>query len=416
MNSWAELQTVAGTTTEIFITESEKERMDQVLSLLPANTRTVLEIGARHGVMTQKLAERCHSVTALDLQRPSFQIDRVTPVQGDVQKLEFPDDSFDCVVCTEVLEHLPNVNAGAQEIVRVAKSHILIGVPYRQDRRVGRMTCGHCGKINPPYGHLNAFDERTIERLFPAASVSRTRFVSTNRERTNGVATWLQDMARNPYGAYDQEEPCIYCNRKLEWRPTNSFLRRMAGAAGVRLYEMQAAVNRPLPTWMLVRFEKKHGEEKQRRGNYNFAPHPRPDVIPAFPGQEAETGQTSLNCMKEMEESERELFFVWRSCRAQRKDPESVVIVETIHTRTGEITTNRYPTLFLPEEAMTEETIRIFAGERKAFEKYDADSVLYSAEGHEQVGQWQFVRQSDGEIRQSHTMPSCAHLHLHLAN
>ena len=370
--------------------------MDQVISLLPSNARTVLEIGARHGVMTQLLAERCQHVTALD-------------VQGDVQKLEFPADSFDCVVCTEVLEHLPDVNAGVQEIARVAKSHILIGVPYRQNRRVGRMTCGHCGKLNPPYGHLNEFDERTIAHLIPDASVSCTRYVSTNRERTNGLATWSQDIALNPHGDYDQEEPCIFCHRKLERQPANSFLRRMAGAVGARLYPTQAAVNQPMPTWMLVLFEKNHWGERRRGSDYELSSHQLAHSMALLQGHETEAGQASLECMEELDEPERELFFVWRSCRAQRKKSQGACIVETIHTRKGEITTNRYPTLFFPEEAMTEETIRIFARNQRAFEKFDAEFVLYGLEGHENAGRWQFVKQSNGEIQQRRAIASCAH-------
>ncbi len=206
--------------------------------------------------MTRRLAQVYRDVTALDLKKPPFQIERVTTAQGDVQRLQFPDNAFECVVCTEVLEHVPDFAAAAREISRVTSSHVLIGVPYRQDTRAGRMTCTHCGKINPPFGHLNTFDEKKMKRLFPNLQVSSIEYLSTNRERTNFVSTWLQDIARNPYGTYDQEEPCIFCGGKLERPRDLLFVRRIAGALGARLYALQFRLNRPRATWMLVLFQK----------------------------------------------------------------------------------------------------------------------------------------------------------------
>src|SRR5579875_4152823 len=124
----------------------EERRVERVMSLLPTEAVSVLEIGARHGVMTRRLAAKFEDVTALDLQMPSFDIPGVSRVKGDVQRLQFPDNAFDCIVCTEVLEHVPDAAAAAREMTRVTRSHILVGVPYRQDTRVGRLTCKHCGK------------------------------------------------------------------------------------------------------------------------------------------------------------------------------------------------------------------------------------------------------------------------------
>ncbi len=239
------------------ISPLEQVRLERLTSLLPRDAGSVLEIGARHGVVTERLAGIYGQVTALDLRRPRFDIDGVTTVSGDVQHLQFPDNSFECVVCTEVLEHVPDFTAGAKELLRVASSYVLLGVPYRQDTRVGRTTCVRCGKISPPFGHLNSFDERTIRQLFAGAEISSIQYVAENRERTNFLSRWLQDFAGNPYGNYDQEEPCIHCGGKLERPKRLSCAQRMAAASGCRLYHVQRALNRPRPTWILVLFKKK---------------------------------------------------------------------------------------------------------------------------------------------------------------
>lgn len=240
------------------ISPLEQKRLDRLFSMLPKDAVSVLEIGARHGVITEKLAELYPGVTALDLTRPRFEIPGVRTVAGDVQRLQFPDNAFDCVVCTEVLEHVPDYAAGAREIVRVAKSHALIGVPFCQDTRPGRTTCVHCGKINPPYGHINSFTEDKLKNAFTGAEVAAVEYVEENTERTNFLATWLQDYALNPYGVYNQEEGCIYCGGKLDPPEKRSFTKRAIGALGLALYRLQQRFNRPQPTWILISFRKRN--------------------------------------------------------------------------------------------------------------------------------------------------------------
>jgi SAM-dependent methyltransferase len=224
--------------------------------MLPSEATEVLEIGARHGAMTRRLAERSDRVTALDLSMPKFSIAGVEAVAGNVESLQFSNDSFDCVVCTEVLEHVSNVAGAARELARVSSKYVLVGVPYRQDTRVGRTTCTTCGKNSPPYGHINSFDENRIRELFPGLRTVALEYCSENTERTNALSAWLQDLGLNPYGTYEQEEPCIFCGSKLMPPTKASLARRVASAAGARLYEFQQRFNKPLPTWILLLLQK----------------------------------------------------------------------------------------------------------------------------------------------------------------
>jgi len=42
-------------------------------------------------------------------------------IVSDITNIPVPDESFDAVLCTSVLEHLPNPNAALKELVRVTK-------------------------------------------------------------------------------------------------------------------------------------------------------------------------------------------------------------------------------------------------------------------------------------------------------
>ena len=73
----------------------------------------VLDIGAGSGKITEFLYSRFNSVTAVDITCPPVMRRKLNEeefnfVQGALPKLPFENNRFELVVCSEVLEHLPN--------------------------------------------------------------------------------------------------------------------------------------------------------------------------------------------------------------------------------------------------------------------------------------------------------------------
>ena len=236
----------------------EKERVGDLMELLPSNIETVLDIGARDGFISKLLAERLYRVTALDLEQPSIDHDRIYCVKGDVTTLGFPDGSFDLVFCAEVLEHIPTKLLGkaCNELSRVSNRYVLIGVPYKQDIRVGRTTCQVCGKENPPWNHMNSFDGSQLRKLFPAFEVVKMSFVGLADAGTNFISCLLMDMAGNPYGTYSQDEPCVHCGATLKSPPRRSLLKKVLTRAAFYARGMQTSFLKQHPNWVHVLFEK----------------------------------------------------------------------------------------------------------------------------------------------------------------
>ena len=58
-------------------------------------------------------------------------------------------------------------------------------MPYKQDLRVARTTCGLCGKTNPPWGHVNRFDEVRLQSLFSEFFIEKVSYVGKTDEITN---------------------------------------------------------------------------------------------------------------------------------------------------------------------------------------------------------------------------------------
>lgn len=238
------------------LSSKERARIQDLLDLVPKNYGSVLDVGAREGHISEALTAHFPRVFALDLMTPTFRIPGVTALAADAVRLPFPDNSFDCIVCVEVIEHIPDVVGACRELARVARKELLVGVPYRQDLRFGRVTCAACGKPGPSWGHLHSFDEARLAALFPGMRVARRSYVESNRSVTNSLSAWLMDRAANPWGDYTQREPCVHCGAKLVRPETRTVAKRAASALAHLLNTVQQGLARPHPNWVHSVFSK----------------------------------------------------------------------------------------------------------------------------------------------------------------
>lgn len=232
----------------------EQQRTADLMRLMPAAGAHALDIGARDGHFSRLMAERFERVTALDLTRPDIPHPRIACVEGNAANMAFDDGAFDFVFCAEVLEHVPThlLADVCREIQRVARDRILIGVPYRQDIRVGRTTCYSCGEKNPPWGHVNSFDEARLETLFDGCRLETKSIVGVNASQTNALSTWLMDFAGNPYGTYEQEETCVACGQRLRLPPKRSTAQLIATKLAFWARHATDLVSKPRGNWIHV--------------------------------------------------------------------------------------------------------------------------------------------------------------------
>ena len=163
--------------------------------------------------------------------------------------------------CAEVLEHIPPnlLERACAELARVAKSYVIIGVPYKQDIRYGRTTCIYCGGKNPPWGHVNSFEERTLEGLFPSLRLERLSYLGMAKSSTNFASVFLMDLAGNPYGTYSQEETCICCGKFVGRARERNRLEKVSTKLAICIHDIQNVFLSSHPNWLHVLFKKAVG-------------------------------------------------------------------------------------------------------------------------------------------------------------
>lgn len=147
-------------------------------------------------------------------------------VDLDRQDLPFADGSFDCVLCTDVLEHLERCHAVFDELCRVSRSRVVVSLP--NPLRAAAMalferSTGTLSKyglpVDPPadrhrwfFGHEDAVrfvTERGRRRGFEVEQID---------VESRGCYYWLDRQGRDVLGGEDVQAGTMWC-----------VLRRVAG-------------------------------------------------------------------------------------------------------------------------------------------------------------------------------------------
>ena len=91
----------------------------------------------------------------------------------DITRLPYPDQTFDLVICSEVLEHIPDHRQAVSELVRVLKPgrNLVVSVPRRLPERL-------CWALSEDYynsngGHLRIYKKDQVISLVEEAGVSK---------------------------------------------------------------------------------------------------------------------------------------------------------------------------------------------------------------------------------------------------
>lgn len=148
-------------------------RFDGLLELMPKKAHKVLDLGCGDGYLSWLLAQTGHAVTALDLSQNRLtkfnelaNEYKITQAIGDVRKTGLATASFDVVICSEVIEHIPDYERVVAEAFRVLQPGglALFSVPNNETLKV--LTCPHCLKPFNRNGHLHSFNTENLPPIF----------------------------------------------------------------------------------------------------------------------------------------------------------------------------------------------------------------------------------------------------------
>ena len=137
--------------------------IDIVKSSIDKDNYSILDAGCGEGFIDHLIFENFPKVriTGLEYTSEAIAVARkmnpfVEYIQGDVCNMKLMSDSFDLVICTEVLEHLSNPHMALHELERVSKDKILISVPNEPWFCLGNLlSLKNVSRLGNPTDHIN---------------------------------------------------------------------------------------------------------------------------------------------------------------------------------------------------------------------------------------------------------------------
>lgn len=165
-------------------TEHDERRVREfIISKIPKNVESILDVGCGKGWVAKEFLPKGKKVFSLDISvtNPSI-VNKLYPSQNhfgitaDSFHLPFNDDSFDCVVASEIIEHVFDPAAFVKELFRVLKrgGSCIITTPYKE--KIIYYLCIHCNQKTPANAHLHSFDEKKLESLYSGKDLEGFKF------------------------------------------------------------------------------------------------------------------------------------------------------------------------------------------------------------------------------------------------
>lgn len=145
-------------------------RIKETVSFIPNDVSNLVDIGCGNGVFLNYLANERKEIKSLGVDRSETALKylKVEKLLGSIEKIPLDDNSFDCVTCLEVIEHIPfnNYKLALSELARVAKKYLIVSVPFNENLEENRNQCPECKSIFNIELHFRSFDKAKMNNLF----------------------------------------------------------------------------------------------------------------------------------------------------------------------------------------------------------------------------------------------------------
>lgn len=136
-------------------------------------TNSILDVGCGEGFTLSRLKEKGigKKLKGLEYSKEAIELGRKTHpdieiIQGSIYKLPYKNNSFDLVLCTEVLEHLDDPKKALKELARTSRKYLLLSVPNEPYFMLANFLRGkNLSRWGNDIEHIQHWTSREFERL-----------------------------------------------------------------------------------------------------------------------------------------------------------------------------------------------------------------------------------------------------------
>jgi 2-polyprenyl-3-methyl-5-hydroxy-6-metoxy-1,4-benzoquinol methylase len=156
-------------------TKDEFKRIHQsIINRVPKNSEIILDVGCGEAWVAEHFLKKGRKVISMDISETNpvkaiktYHSENHAGLIADVFHLPIKDNSVDCIIASEIIEHVINPVEFIKELLRALKpgGKLIITTPYNE--KLEYQLCVHCNKPTTKHAHLHTFDEKNINYLIP---------------------------------------------------------------------------------------------------------------------------------------------------------------------------------------------------------------------------------------------------------
>jgi len=158
----------------------ERRVREFIISLVEWDVKSILDIGCGSAWVAEFFTNKSVKVYSFDISlintiraKEKVPDPLNNPLVGDAFSLPLRSHSIDCVIASEVIEHVIDPKLFVKELFRVVKpgGSVIITTPYKEVLRYS--LCIHCNKKTPINAHLHSFDENVLSSLIDSKDLDK---------------------------------------------------------------------------------------------------------------------------------------------------------------------------------------------------------------------------------------------------
>jgi SAM-dependent methyltransferase len=233
------------------------ERIGLIRSMIPDDVGKLLDIGCGRGDVINALAQAkpVLKVVGIDPFLEAMHFLTVPGIQAVLPRIPFGNKAFDLVICLQVLEHL-NVEDylfALDEIQRLAKKYIIIGVPYKENLLTLQVQCSTCGQISHAYGHVRRFDRQDLVSLLSEFIEEDHVLAGVVQRRYSTLGMKVEHAIANIYH-HPEIFTCPHCHGHVSAGSNHFFMVRWGAKL---LSKVLTRLSPPMPYWAITLYKRK---------------------------------------------------------------------------------------------------------------------------------------------------------------
>ena len=178
---------------DYFEEESDKlmschlERLrETVMRMVPKSAALLLDAGCGSAFVAGRFCRQGVRVVSMDIAKANackalskYPVENHAALVADAYALPFADQTFDCIMASEIIEHTVDPQGFLASLLQKLKSGgtLVVSTPYRE--RIAYSLCIHCNCKTPHNAHLHSFDKEKVRKMLAPlpAHVEKMRLV-----------------------------------------------------------------------------------------------------------------------------------------------------------------------------------------------------------------------------------------------